>query len=124
MPRRPAPKLAVVASQPVNAGLPPPSDLGVIGAGLWRDITSTYAFEDRASYETLAQACAAADRAAACAEQIAADGVMIRSKAGMRAHPLLRDELANRGFVIRCLGKLGLDLEPTRPYSGRPPGVA
>ena len=88
---------------------------------LWTDITAAYEFSDRASYETLAQACAAADRAERCREQIDADGEMLRTKLGVRDHPLLKHEITARSFVVRTLARLGLDLEPVRAGAGRPP---
>jgi hypothetical protein len=117
------PKLVVIRPQPAQTGQAPPPNLGEVGASLWRDVVAAYEFSDRASYETLSQACAAADRAARCAEQINADGELLKTRAGPRAHPLLRDELANRAFSVRCLEKLGLDLEPVRTM-GRPGGAA
>ena len=44
---------------------------------LWTDIVAAYEFCDRGSYETLAQACASADRAERCRVQIDADGEVI-----------------------------------------------
>jgi hypothetical protein len=88
---------------------------------LWRDVTAAYEFGDRASYEALFQAACAAERAEACRKQIDQDGELIRTKAGVREHPLLKAEIAARAFVVRTLGRLGLDLEPVRPGPGRPP---
>jgi hypothetical protein len=81
-----------------------------------------YEFSDPGSIEILFQACAAADRAEACRRIIDADGEVLNSRVGPKAHPLLRDELNNRAFVCRSLGKLGLDLEPVRSSIGRPSG--
>jgi hypothetical protein len=123
MPRKPsAPKLVVAAPHPGLTLPEPPIKLGLVGMSLWRDVLVAYEFSDRASYETLAQACSAADRAAEMAAQIDRDGVAIRTKAGLRDHPLLKHELAARAFVVRALARLGLDLEPTRPGPGRPSG--
>jgi hypothetical protein len=48
---------------------------------------------------------------------------MIKGKNGLRRdHPLLKHELSARSFVVRSLHRLGLDIEPTRDGSGRPPG--
>jgi len=69
----------------------------------------------------LAQACGALDRAESCRAHISRDGEVLRSKAGVRANPLLRDELNNRAFVVKTLRQLGLDSEPIRTV-GRPPG--
>ena len=89
---------------------------------LWSDITAAYDFHDRASFETLFQACAAADRAATLRDAIDQDGQIIRTGQMLRDHPALKHELANRAFVVRSLARLGLDLEPVRPSVGRPPG--
>jgi hypothetical protein len=122
MPGR-TPKLAVVGAKAPDIEPKPPCDLGEVGLSLWRDIVTAYEFDDRGSYETLAQACAAADRAAACAVQIEKDGVLIRTKGGMRDHPLIKHEIAARSFVVRTLARLGLDLEPVRAGPGRPAGA-
>jgi hypothetical protein len=57
------------------------------------------------------------------AEQISIDGAVIQTKNGPRAHPALKDELANRAFICRTLERLGLNLEAVKPV-GRPSGVA
>lgn len=123
MPRKPpGPKLAVVHAAPPPERPAPPVKLGKVGQSLWDDIVASYEFSDRASYETLGQACASADRAERCREQIDVDGECIKMRGGgMRDHPLLRHEIAARSFVVRTLARLGLDLEPVRGM-GRPPG--
>jgi|SRR5215831_3038207 len=93
----------------------PPRKLGDFGSSLWQSIQGEYKVDDAAGREMLAQACEAADRVARLAEKINADGEIVDSK----AHPLLKDELANRAFICRTLRQLGLNLEPTRPV-GRP----
>jgi hypothetical protein len=123
MPRRGS-TLTVVGSGPAAKVPTPPAKLGASGMSLWRDITAAYQFEDRASYQALYEACAAADRAESCRKQIDADGEVIRTKMGLKDHPLLKHELAARAFIVRTLGRLGLDLEPVRPGPGRPPGFA
>lgn len=120
---RTAPKLTVLPQ--TKPELPKSSiPLGPMGLSLWKDLIGTYEFGDRASLEALAQACAAADRAEQCRQQIESDGELIRTKTGqLREHPLLRAEMANRTFCVRCLQRLGLDLEPTSSRGpGRPPG--
>jgi hypothetical protein len=122
MARRTESNLTVVGSTP---GIKPPTSPGKLaatGLSLWKDIVAAYQFEDRASYEALYQACCAADRAESCRKQIDADGELVRTKTGVREHPLLKAEIACRAFVVRTLGRLGLDLEPVRPSPGRPPG--
>ena len=102
--------------------MPPPGKLGPTGLSLWSDITMAYDFHDRASFETLYQACSAADRAATLRDAIDQDGQIIRTGKMLRDHPAPKHELANRAFVVRLLAKLGLDLEPVRPSVGRPSG--
>jgi hypothetical protein len=66
------------------------------------------------------QACLAADRTAALAARIDADGETIHTKMGLKAHPCLKDELAARAFICRTLQRLGITDEIIRPI-GRPP---
>jgi len=123
MPRKPGPNLKVIAQAAAAVGPSPPGELGAVGLSLWSDIVQSYEFSDRASYETLFQACAAADRAARLRERIDADGEVIRQgRSGIRDHPALKHEIACRSFVCRTLARLGLDLEPLHSGPGRPPG--
>jgi hypothetical protein len=123
MARKPAPYLSAVSPEP-GGSVQPSCKLGPIGMSLWRDVLGAYEFSDRASYETLAQACAAADRAERCRAQIDEDGELLRMRSGaVKDHPLLKHELAARSFVVRSLSRLGLDLEPVRAGPGRPPGL-
>jgi hypothetical protein len=122
MARKPGANLKVVPVVPESGAVDPPGKLGDVGLSLWRDIVSSYEFGDRASYETLFQACAGADRAAKLRDLIDQDGEVIYSKGVVRDHPALKHEIASRAFVVRTLARLGLDLEPLRPGPGRPPG--
>ena len=87
----------------------PPRALGEPGAALWQRVVAEYELSDVGSIEQLAQACAALDRAEACRQQIDADGEVRRSDTGLKEHPLLKHELANRAFVTRTLQRLGLE---------------
>jgi hypothetical protein len=122
MARKPVVNLKVVPPAPQPGAVDPPGKLGDVGLSLWRDIVSSYEFSDRASYETLFQACAAADRAAKLREIIDQDGEVIGGRTGLKDHPGLKHEIANRSFVVRTLARLGLDLEPLRAGPGRPAG--
>jgi len=51
--------------------------------------------------------------------RIDADGEVIDTRNGPKAHPALRDEIANRAFIVRTLDKLGVNVEVKRPI-GRP----
>ena len=77
---------------------------------------------DDGGLEMLAQICAAADRVAQYTATIARDGPTIRTKSGLKDHPLLRHELAAQSLIVRSLHRLGLDIEPTRSSVGRPTG--
>jgi hypothetical protein len=123
MPRK-SPSLTVVSQVTASNSPRPPRQLGSHGKKLWDAITSQYEFSDPGSVEILAQACGAVDRSEACRAQIETDGLLLRGKTGATAHPLLRDELANRQFAVRALSKLGLDLEPLHDRPGMPSGGA
>ena len=114
------PTLKLVSATPAHPGALPPN-LGEHGAKLWRAVMSEYDVQDAGGLAMLAQACEAADRLEALAEHIRNDGEVVRSKSGLREHPALKHELANRAFIVRTLSKLGLDVEPVRAV-GRPPG--
>ena len=115
MPKKPA--LKIVESN--LTGRLPPRKLGEHGERLWRDVTRAYHIEDVGGLELLAQACAAADRAAALTAAIAADGETIQGENGPRAHPCLQHELSARSFVVRTLARLGILHESAKPM-GRP----
>jgi hypothetical protein len=104
---------------PASTGISPPRKLGEHGLSLWNSVQNAYRVDDAGGIELLAQACAAADRVEALAERITADGEVIHSRAGPKAHPALRDELAGRAFIVRTLERLGLNVETVKPL-GRP----
>jgi hypothetical protein len=79
-----------------------------------------YAIRDAGGIELLLLACEATDRAARLRGAIDRDGELISSRSGLKEHPGLKAELANRAFVSRTLQRLGLDVEPVRPTIGRP----
>jgi hypothetical protein len=113
--------LRVVPSTPANPD-EAPRNLGEHGSALWLTVMAEYDLQDTGGREMLRQACAALDRAEACAEHIRQDGEVVRTKSGPKDHPALKHELANRSFVVRTLHRLGLDVEPVRPV-GRPAGA-
>jgi hypothetical protein len=55
------------------------------------------------------------------AEQIAADGEIVRGRTGPKAHPAINAKIAARSFVVRTLTRLGLNFEPVKASVGRPP---
>jgi hypothetical protein len=113
------PPLTLVGSMATTAS--PPRQLGPHGLALWNGILSEYGIQDRAGLELLAQASACLDRAEGLAEEINAVGAVITTRAGVRAHPAIRDETACRTACVRILEKLGVTREPLQPSGGRPP---
>jgi hypothetical protein len=106
-----------------STGNQPPRKLGKHGGALWSSVMSEYRIDDIGGIEVLTQACQAADRVEALAEQIDKDGEIIRTRGGVpRAHPGLKDEIALRSFIVRTVERLGLNFEALRPSVGRPPG--
>jgi hypothetical protein len=115
---KPPKPLAVVQER--RPTLPqPPRKLGEPGLSLWTSIQREYRLTDVGGVELLMQACLAADRMKELTDQINTDGPMLRTKSGMRSHPLLREELSIRGFIVRTLQRLGIT-EELKPV-GRPP---
>src|SRR5262249_32803925 len=94
--------------------LSPPSNLGKAGRTLWRSIMSEYDIRDSGGQQMLLQICEAADRVEEFSATIRRDGLVLRTKSGPKDHPLLRHEQAARSFIIRSLGRLGLDVEPLK----------
>ena len=110
---KPAPRLTVIPAGPGAGAPPPPPHLDAVGAALWRRVTADYEFSDPASYQILADACTACQRAEQLRKQIDADGVMLRTgKSSVRSNPLLRDQLQFLALTARLLDRLGLILSP------------
>ena len=100
----------------------PQRPLQQAGMALWRSITGEYDVTDAAGIEPLTLACESLDRAEEIKSLINHAGVGAVSETGhVRANPLLRDELACRAFVSKCIERLGVNQEPTKAV-GRPPG--
>jgi hypothetical protein len=99
-------------------GALPPRPLGAHGMALWRAVTAEYTIQDAGGVELLCQACQAADRVEALAAQISQDGEVVRTRAGARSHPGLKDEVQLRAFIVRTIEKLGLNFEAVRPTVG------
>src|SRR5262249_17224411 len=98
-----APKLKLVDG---SGG--PQRPLGKHGMALWNSIMDEYQISDSGGIELLCLACQALDRAEECRELIDHAGVgSIHSETGVvRSNPMLRDELANRAFVTKCIERL------------------
>jgi Phage terminase, small subunit len=121
MPKSPkTPNLTLVPPQ--SNTLAPPASLGEAGVTLWRSIQAEYDVADSPGLAILTQVCAAADTVKQCEDTIAQDGPTIRTKTGIKEHPLFKVQTASRALIIRGLARLNLDVEPTRASVGRPPG--
>jgi hypothetical protein len=107
------PRFSVVSSE--GTGLEPPPVLGPAGAEFWRRVQSEFGITDVGGVCLLEQICGAIDRIQSITEAIAVEGPAIRlRKGGVRANPLLRDELQNRAFVSSSLERLGITAEPVK----------
>jgi hypothetical protein len=109
---KPAHKLALIRAEPLADLMQPPADLAATGAALWTSIQRQYQISDSGGLAMLKLACESLDRAHSCREQIDEDGEVVRSRTGIRDHPLLKHETAARSFTVRTLLRLGLDVEP------------
>ena len=116
-PPKSPPKLKLVKPSPSDV-IAPPRRLSEHGRDLWNVIQTEYNVTDSGGIEILMQACAALDRAEEMAEQINNDGPIVVTKGAPREHPLLKTELANRAFCVRCLQKLGLNFEVVKAVGG------
>jgi hypothetical protein len=112
------PKIKLVSS---NTARKPASKFKEAGQALWDSVTSEFDVSDAGGIALLEQICHAQDRVEQLAEQIAIDGTVIYIKGVPKAHPALRDELANRAFITRNLQRLGINVEAVKNV-GRPPG--
>jgi len=111
------PTLSIV--KPGATGSKPPRKLGKVGRSLWDTIQAEYQIADTGGAEMLMQICGASDRLDAIGARIAADGEVIKTRTGLRAHPLLREETALRAYISRTIERLGLNVEAVKSV-GRP----
>ena len=109
---------------PDATGGSPPRDLGQHGRKLWDEtIQATFGIVDRGGVGLLAQCCGALDLVEALGEAIARDGAIVYGRAGPKAHPAVKDQIAARAFLVRTLEKLGVTGENIKPGPGRPPSA-
>jgi hypothetical protein len=86
---------------------------------LWQRIQAEFSIRDSGGIEILCLAAACLDRAESLSAAIAEQGETVITKAGIRSHPSLRDEIANRALVARLLQRLGVTDMPVKA-PGRP----
>jgi hypothetical protein len=114
------PPLTLV-SGPVIVLPEPPACLGEAGLALWRSIQVQYGIADAGGLAILEEACGVRDRIAEYRGIIDQQGPVVVTKAGIREHPLVKAEIAQRALLGRLISRLGLDIEALRPTPGRPP---
>ena len=100
--------------------IPPPRTLGPHGTALWNAIQIEYGIRDTGGRELLVQACGALDLVEALGGAIERDGAIVYGRAGPKAHPAVKDQIAGRAFIVRTLEKLGLNVEAIKSGPGRP----
>jgi hypothetical protein len=101
-----------------NLDLPrPPARLKLArpGRALWRVYCELYDF-DAVQLDMLGRLCQAADRAAAAAELLAAEGLLRNGK----AHPAVKLVHDTTVLIMALARNLGVALEPLRAGPGRP----
>ena len=113
------PKVPLTLVGPDATTPEPPRALDAAGTQLWQRIQAEFSIRDAGGIELLCLAAQALDRAESLSACIAEQGEVVASKAGLRAHPALRDEIANRALVARLLQRLGVTDQPVKA-PGRP----
>jgi hypothetical protein len=115
-----APELTVIGPASGRNPIPPPEGLGEAGSKLWTDLHHDYVIDEASGLEMLRQICCTADKVAEYSDTIDRDGAILRTKAGVKEHPLIRHVQTGRSFIVRSLHKLGLDIVTPRTEVGRP----
>jgi hypothetical protein len=100
----PLPSRYVPPSKPPR----PPRGLGSAGRRLWRGIVAGYEL-DADDLALLSEACAVSDRIAAMEGELAGVPLTVAGSRGQPApHPLLAQQRAERGLLVRLLDRLQL----------------
>jgi hypothetical protein len=113
--KKPWPTPLTITPPPASTPPEPPRELSGPGRDVWNRLVSEYDIRDCAGQELLQQICEAINRLQSLTEQIRKDGELIADgKGGRRSHPLLRDEIMNRGYISKALKYLGVIDQPGR----------
>ena len=107
-------KLTLITGAPPADHPAIPPDLGPAGLAMWNRVTSEFDMSDAGGWLLLELAARSVDRASSCAEHIKRDGEIVRTPAGLKPHPLIREETIARSFAARCITKLGIAYEPIK----------
>jgi phage terminase small subunit len=101
----------------------PPEHLSPAAQTLWDALQRGYDLADDYGCLLLRTALEAFDRAQGAREAIERDGATVPDARGAtRAHPLIAVERDARAAMLTALKALHIDVIPTRPGPGRPPG--
>lgn len=111
---------STVVDQSKPNPLAPPASLGEAGRKLWHDLHRDFVLEDSGAHTMLLEICSSMDNLAEYDEEIGRDGVTIRTKSGVREHPLLKHRLATQSFVVRSLHRLAWTSSQPATSSGGP----
>ncbi len=101
-----------------------PPHLSTEAQALWSTLQGAYDLGDDYGQLLLRTALEAFDRSQGAREAIARDGATVPDARGaLRAHPLIAVERDARAAMLTALKLLRIDVIPTRPGPGRPPGA-
>jgi phage terminase small subunit len=115
--------IATLPTKPAPSWAPPPKDLAAPEALFWTAVIAEFALVDSPALAVLERACRALQLARECREKVEADGLLMESSQGTRAHPLIRvGQDADKAFLA-AIKALALDIEPLRDGPGRPPAM-
>jgi Phage terminase, small subunit len=101
----------MLTRSPPRGLAPAPEHFAEPERDLWRQLVTSYRFDDPASLELLVQALEARARARLCREQVAEEGATARDDHGaMKAHPLLSVERQAQASFLSAMRLLRLDI--------------
>lgn len=101
----------------------PPDHLSDEAQALWTSLQNAYDLADDYGQLLLRTALEAFDRAQGARLAILREGATVPDARGaLRAHPLISVERDARAAMLAALKALRIDVIPTRPGPGRPPG--
>lgn len=95
---------------PVKDTPPPPTHLGKQEVALWHRVLDEFELFGPVNFAMLTAALEAHQRARLCRETVAREGMTVRAKGGLKAHPLIAVERGARQQLIGILRKLQVSL--------------
>lgn len=101
----------------------PPKTASRAAKRLWTSLQAEYGIDDPAGLDLLADLVMFFDRREQAREIIRAEGITVIDRFRQKQiHPAVKIERDSSAAMTRILRQLNLDIEPTRPTPGRPPG--